>query len=188
MAQKSDRFVAAAVGVQRPALGVQRPALAVLGGREMLIACVPGIEELWFRRLMLSDEETMSYNHAWGGTIDFPEERWREWYERWVTHAGSARYYRYLRDETGRFVGEMAYHFDDEAGGYMADVIIFAEYRGRGYGGEALDMLCAAAKANGIATLYDDIAIDNPAVSLFLKHGFSEAYRTETIIMLKKEL
>ena len=34
----------------------------------------------------------------------------------------------------------------------------------------------------------DDIAIDNPAARLFLKAGFTEEYRTDEIIMLKKEL
>ena len=32
------------------------------------------------------------------------------------------------------------------------------------------------------------IAIDNPAAELFLKAGFTEEYRTDEIIMLKKEL
>ena len=36
--------------------------------------------------------------------------------------------------------------------------------------------------------LYDDIAIDNPAIKMFLQHGFMEEYRTNKIIMLKKEL
>ncbi len=58
----------------------------------------------------------------------------------------------------------------------------------KGYGGEALKMLCLAAKENGVAVLYDDIAIDNPAIGLFLDHGFSEEYRTEEKIMLKREL
>ena len=50
----------------------------------MLTLYKPEYEDLWFRQMMLADEDTMSYNHAWGGTIDFPEERWRKWYERWV--------------------------------------------------------------------------------------------------------
>jgi len=70
----------------------------------------------------------------------------------------------------------------------IANVMIYAKYRRRGYGGEALDLLCSAAKSNGVSVLYDDIAIDNPAVSLFLKHGFVEESRTEEIILLKKEL
>ena len=43
-------------------------------------------------------------------------------------------------------------------------------------------------RRNGIKLLYDDIAIDNPAVTMFLKNGFIEEYRTSEIIMLKKEL
>ena len=31
---------------------------------------IPQIDDLWFRKLIMSDEATMSYNHAWGGTID----------------------------------------------------------------------------------------------------------------------
>lgn len=152
----------------------------------MLTACKPEYKDLWFRQLMLSDEETMSYNDAWGGTIPFEEDRWKEWYAYWVLNPEDKRYYRYLKDETGQFIGEIAYHYDKKI--HIANVIIYAKYRRKGYGGLALDMLCAAAKKNGIATLYDDIAIDNPAIALFLKHGFSEEYRTEEIIMLKKEL
>ena len=55
-------------------------------------------------------------------------------------------------------------------------------------GSEALGLLCAAAAENGIDELYDDIAADNPAVGLFLKHGFSETGRTEDKIILKKVL
>lgn len=36
----------------------------------------PRIEDLWFREKMLSDDQTMSYNHAYGGTISFPKEKW----------------------------------------------------------------------------------------------------------------
>ena len=51
-----------------------------------------------------------------------------------------------------------------------------------------MDLLCSAAKQNGVKILYDDIAIDNPAITMFLKNGFIEEYRTDDIIMLKKEL
>ena len=154
----------------------------------MLTVYKPKYEDLWFRERMLSDEETMAYNRAWGGTIPFPKEHWKEWYDRWVVHAGGKRYYRYIKNETGEFVGEIAYHYDQETDGYIANVIVYAKYRGGGYGGQALDALCAAAKENGIPILYDDIAIDNPAVDLFFKHGFSEVSRTKEKIILKKEL
>ena len=46
--------------------------------------------------------------------------------------------------------------------------------------------MCDFAKENGVETLYDDIALDNPGIALFLKNGFTEEFRTDEIIMLKK--
>lgn len=147
----------------------------------------PELKDLWFRKQMLEDEETMSYNRAWGGAIPFPEEDWKDWYDYWIAEAGDRRWYRYLKDNN-QFVGEIAYHFDAETGGYIANVIVYSEFRGRGYGGQGLDLLCSAAKQNGIDVIYDDIAIDNPAIKLFLAHGFFETRRTEEKIILKKVL
>ena len=42
----------------------------------------PSIEDLWFRAQMMSNEQTMAYNHAYGGTIPFPKEHWADWYDR----------------------------------------------------------------------------------------------------------
>ena len=42
----------------------------------MLESYVPKLEDLRFRETFMSDEETMSYNHAWGGTIPFPKVLW----------------------------------------------------------------------------------------------------------------
>ena len=153
----------------------------------MLETVVPAVEDLWFRERLLADEETMSYNHAWGGTIAFPKESWREWHDHWIADHEGKRYYRYLKDENG-FVGEIAYHYDSEYDGYVANVIVFSEFRGKGYGARGLELLCAAAKENGITALYDDIAIDNTAAELFLKQGFHEKFRTEEKIVLKKNL
>ena len=50
----------------------------------MLSLYNPEYRDLWFRQQMLSDGETMSYNHTWGGTIAWPEEEWSGWYEYWV--------------------------------------------------------------------------------------------------------
>ena len=154
----------------------------------MLTLYEPKYEDLWFRQMMLADEDTMSYNHAWGGTIPFGEDKWRDWYDCWIADPDGKRYYRYLKNEDGQFVGEIAYHYDAEMQQEIANVMIYAKYRKRGYGGEALDLLCSTAKSNGVSVLYDDIAIDNPAVSLFLKHGFVEESRTEEKVILKKEL
>jgi len=149
---------------------------------------IPEYKELLFRRRMLADPDTMSYNHAWGGTIDWPESCWRDWYTQWVLCSDGTHYYRYLQNEEGAFVGEIAFHFDELFKLFLADVIVYAPFRGRGYGREGLDILCGAAKAGGLEALYDDIAIDNPSVDMFIKAGFTEEYRTNNFIMLKKTL
>ena len=154
----------------------------------MLTLYEPKYEDLWFRQMMLADEETMSYNHAWGGTIPWPEKEWKGWYDFWIIDHEGKRYYRYLKNQGGQYVGEIAYHYDAEIQHEIANVIIFSKYRRQGYGAEALGLLCSAAKNNGLSVLYDDIAIDNPAIRLFLKYGFTEEYRTEEKILLKKNL
>ena len=154
----------------------------------MLGVYEPKYEDLWFRQTMLADEETMSYNRRWGGTISFPETRWREWYDAWLGEPGETRFYRYLRDESGAFVGEIAYRFDEELDNFDGNVIIYSKYRGRGYGSRGLELLCSIAKERGVSVLYDDIAADNPAIGMFLRHGFTEAYRTEEKIVLRRTL
>ena len=147
----------------------------------------PQMEDLWFRQEMLSDPETMGYNHAWGGTILFPRERWAGWYTKWLG-GNKTFFYRYLAEENGIFVGEAAYHYDDAREYYLCDVIVHAKYRGRGYGKLGLCLLCDEARANGLTELYDDIAVDNPAIKLFLNSGFLVVRETEENITVKRIL
>ena len=153
----------------------------------MLELYEPQVEDLWFKEKMMGDEQTMSYNHAYGGIIPFPKEYWADWHDRWITNHNGKRFYRYIKDRD-TFVGEVAYHFDGERQIYTADVIIYAPYRGKGYGRKGLLLLCENAKSNGIKELHDDIAIDNSAVELFLKCGFVEVLRTSEYVLVKKEL
>ncbi len=149
---------------------------------------IPKLEDLWFREEFMADPATMEYNHAWGGTIPFPKEKWEGWYNDWVVNDDGKCFYRYLKNTDGEFVGEVAYHIDSKHNMCMADVIIASKYRGRGYGKAGLLLLCEQAKDNGMDSIYDNIAIDNTAVRLFIECGFTEEYRTEEIIMLKKQL
>lgn len=149
----------------------------------------PKLEELDFRQSLLGNPETMAYNHAYGGTISFPRERWADWYARWVEDETGERFYRYLRHEaSGTYVGEAAYHYDSEFGEYLCDVLVSAQYRGRGFGRAGLALLCAAAKANGVKRLVDNIAVDNPSTGLFLDAGFRERLRNEEYVLVEKEL
>lgn len=155
----------------------------------MLKVVKPELEDLWFRESMMADIETMSYNDAWGGTIPFPKEDWEEWYTLWVRNSGQERYYRYLKDDANKvFVGEISYHFDKLRNIYLCDVIIKAEFRKQGFGTQGIQLLCEAAKANGVEALYDNIAADNPSAHLFLKNGFSIEFQNDEILMVKTVL
>jgi RimJ/RimL family protein N-acetyltransferase len=144
------------------------------------------IEEMSFRESLMTDEETMSYNAKWGGTIPFPKDKWNSWYDAWVRNPGKDRFYRYLQNEEKEYVGEIAHHYDEPRDIYICDVIVLAKYRNRGYESEGIKLLCQAAKENGISILYDDIAADNPSYKLFLKNGFEIEYRNEDVVMVKK--
>lgn len=127
---------------------------------------IPNYDDLWFRQEMMADPDTMSYNHAWGGTIPFSQKDWASWYDRWIVDPEGRRFYRYAVERTsGTFVGETAYHWDERRSIWCADVIIAAKYRHRGYGQAALRLLCDAAREEGVDILRDDIAIDNHDVS-----------------------
>lgn len=149
----------------------------------------PALEDLAFREKCLSDPETMSYSHAYGGTLAFPQERWADWYARWMEDDTGTHYFRYLRVKAGgEFVGYISYHFNEEFGEHVCEVIVAAQYRGRGFGWQGLELLCAAAKENGVEKLVDNIAVDNPSVMMFLRGGFRERMRTHEFIFVEKDL
>ncbi len=149
----------------------------------------PALEELHFRQSLLSDPATMDFNHAYGGTISFPEERWAAWYEKWVQDESGDRFYRYLYDPAiQQFVGEAAYHYDSEQEEYLCDVIVSAAHRNKGYGRQGLELLCEEAKARGVARLCDHIAADNPSVELFKRAGFHVQSRNGEYICVVRTL
>lgn len=98
---------------------------------------------------MMADMETMSYNLAWGGTIPFPKEEWLGWYDFWITNHEGKRYYRYLKNNAGHFIGELAYHYDSDRKLYLADVIVYAPYRKKAMA--VLDWICCATPLNRMA-------------------------------------
>lgn len=161
---------------------------SVIGSQDLTMYR-PARDELDFRQRLLSDPATMAYNHASGGTIAFPPERWPEWYARWMECETGERFYRYLRREAdGAFVGEVSYHYDEDLRMFLCDVLVAAQYRGFGHGGQGLALLCEAAKGNGLTQLCDNIAADNPSVALFLRAGFRELLRNDQYILVEKKL
>ena len=93
----------------------------------------PAVHDLWFKWDLLADEATMSYNRAWGGTVDFPEDLWGRWHDALVAREGEGRrFYRYLRDlDAGEFVGEVAYRWDPDYDSFITHMLVHARFRGR---------------------------------------------------------
>lgn len=147
-------------------------------------AYIPNKEDLWYRKHLLSDEQTMTYNHNYGGTINFDEDRWQSWYDKWINT--NDYFYAYLVNERNEFIGEISYRLDYDK--YICSIIIESKYRHNGYGKLGLDLLCEIAKSNNIDCLYDDIANDNSSINLFLNNGFKIEYTTSQITMVKKVL
>ena len=120
----------------------------------MIILYKPNIDDLWFRKKILADDLTMSFNIGYGGTIKFNNDKWHSWYNKWILNHNDKRFYRYIKDtEKNIFVGEAAYYYDAEQEVFMVSIIIYAPYRMKGYGKKALDLICKKAKENGIDSL-----------------------------------
>ena len=60
----------------------------------MLKLIKPEIGQLEYRQKLIADSDTMAYNVKWGGTIDFPPEKWEKWYERCLNDANGKQFYR----------------------------------------------------------------------------------------------
>ena len=144
----------------------------------------PSMDMLEYKQKLISDFPTMSYNHQ---TIEFPKERWQDWYNRWIGNKDPNYFYRYLYShEYKAFIGEIAYHLVDNC--FVCDILIEHKYRHQLFGLIGLDMLSKSAKDNGILELYDYISKDNPSIHLFLKNGFDLLEITEKDFVVRKKL
>lgn len=112
---------------------------------------VPELNEFWYRKKLMEDPETMSYNRGYDldfagydketGCIAFPEEEWESCYNYFVGHEPE-RFYAYLvNTENGEFVGEVNAHKSVGHDWYDMGIVIEAKHRGKGYANEGLRLL-----------------------------------------------
>ena len=103
---------------------------------------VPELNEFWYRKKLMEDPETMSYNRGYDldfagydkgtGCIAFPEEEWESCYNYFVGHEPE-RFYAYLvNTENGEFVGEVNAHKSVGHDWYDMGIVIEAKHRGKG--------------------------------------------------------
>lgn len=142
---------------------------------------IPKLEDYSYEEKVQSDPLSMSYNagydvsyygyHYDTGCIDFPKEKWEESYNRRINEN---RFFAYIKDEDiNEYVGYCNYHYNKNDDRYDCGVLIESKYRGMGYSKRALELLCDAARSNGIKELYDNFEIDRPnTLELFKSVGF----------------
>lgn len=162
---------------------------------------IPTFEELWYRRKMMQDPDTMSYNRGYRldlegydnetGCIAFPEKDWADWYAYFIGQEPE-RYYAYIvRASDDVFIGEVNVHKNQTADWYEMGIVLEAKYRGRGYAAEALKLLLEHAfEEMGADAVHNDFEVERAAaVRTHLNAGFTECRQENGILelMISKE-
>lgn len=157
---------------------------------------IPNFKELDYRRKLLADSETMSYNKGHSefdgydketGCIDFNENSWNDWFCRWINNIPD-RYYAYIiKVDENIPIGEVALRYVDEKKAYCVNIIVEAKYRGNGFGEQALKLLIDIAfNELGADKIFDDFPKSRvSAENMFKKVGFKRI--SDDIVELTKE-
>lgn len=152
---------------------------------------IPKFEELEYRRELLLDIDTMAYNVGYGdtedtGCIEFNENKWLDWYSRWVNNVPE-RYYAYIiKVDENVPVGEVALRYDNEKKAYSINIIVEAKYRGSGFSEQGLRLLVDIAfEELGAEKVFDEFPRSRvSAEKLFNKVGFKRI--SDDIVELTK--
>ena len=145
---------------------------------------IPSVEDMRFAQILQEDPDTMSYNAGWAvdfpgyhpdtGCIDLPPEKWAEKHYRLVGREPD-RFYAFVREKkSGRFVCEVNFHYTPDKKWWDMGVLVYAPYRGRGYGARCLEMLLHRAfVVCGVECLHNDFEETRAAaMAIHEKAGF----------------
>jgi RimJ/RimL family protein N-acetyltransferase len=156
---------------------------------------IPRYEELDYRKKLLANTETMSYNKGYDefngydketGCIDFNENSWDHWFSCWVNKTPN-RYYAYIiKIHENRPIGEVALRYVEEKSAHCVSIILEAKYRGNGYSEEALRLLVNTAFHElRLEKIFDDFPSTRvSAEKVFNKVGFKRS--SDHIVELTK--
>lgn len=152
---------------------------------ESLFLHIPAYEELWYRRKLMQDPDTMNYNKGYDlnfdnydkttGCIAFPEKEWADWYSYFIGQE-PRRFYAYIvRESDGEFIGEVNVHINEDANRYEMGILLEAKYRGNGYGATALRLLLQRAfEKIGAEVVHNEFEEERrAAVQTHLSVGFT---------------
>lgn len=145
---------------------------------------IPKVNDLWFREECMSDPKTMNYNagynvsyfgyHYETGCIDFPKEKWKEWFDTKLKNPYF--FYAYILDkDTKNFVGYVNYNMNPETKKASMGIVVKSEYQGQGYMRPAMKLLVQTAKLNGVKALTDTVPeTREKALKVFYDLGFNK--------------
>lgn len=147
---------------------------------------IPQEKDMWFARQMYEDRDTMAYNAGWPisysgyhpdtGCIDFPENRWADKIKRF-TADGADSFYAFVREtETGTFVGEVNFQHTASKKWHDMGVVLYAPFRGKGYGGPVLELLLRQAfLKRGVERLHNSFEAErDSALAIHRRAGFRQ--------------
>lgn len=146
---------------------------------------IPKFEELTYRQEIMSQPGTMSYNKGYGvsyegyhkdtGCIDFPKNKWMNWYSNKVNNKPECFYAYIVKKDDNSFIGEVNLYLNDNKKWYDMGIVLESKHRGMGYSLEALQKLMQVAFND-----YDALAVHNDfettrqsAISIHKSVGFS---------------
>ena len=143
---------------------------------------IPQKEDLWFKKEIKEDPNTMDYNAGYDlsfsgynredGTIKTDLKELEEvWFNRWVGNEPNNFYYYIKKGDA--FVGEIYAKHVQEKDSYEIGIVIKAEHRGKGYATPAIKMLCEKLKEYQIKNLYHELPTSRVgAIKADINNGF----------------
>lgn len=135
----------------------------------------PHIEDLWYRKQLVEDEKTMSFNEAYGGPFPFDRKKWEPFYQKWGLDENY--FYRYIFDENHSYAGEIGYVKETDTTCWMHMIVEYSK-RNQGIGTKALQLLLDEAKKNGMEEIKVEMDENDKNIAVFIKQGFIKARST----------
>lgn len=147
-----------------------------------LTLVIPQKEDLWFKKEIKEDPNTMDYNAGYdltfsgynreNGTIQTDLQELEDvWSKRWIGNEPTNFYY-YIKNNN-EFVGEIYAKYDTQRNSYEIGIVIKGQHRRKGIATPAIHLLCEKLKEYGIKKLYHEVPASRPsAIKADINNGF----------------
>lgn len=148
-------------------------------------------DNLFFKKQMNEDAETMSYNAGYDldvsgynkndGTIYKSDSEYLAWLEKWQ-NKNDRFVAAVVRKSDNKMIGEVCFHPDDTPSGYDLGIVLLASERGKGYSKKIMQLLLNEIKARNIKKVNHTIPSSRTsAIKCDLACGFVKVGTTTSI-------